>query len=216
MISAIKILRQRTGLSIGECRKFLNQTNQDISAAAELIVKETGRKLKDVQDSAEFLAVVIPHQEDLLFAEVGAKTDFVLLNQDFQKYLAQLGPRLLEGPDLSEVSGKFGEPIWIREVSRAPVRNTEVYLHNKLSSFEDIRLSRSVSAIHYSCPNFGLAQPVARKLCHQVFAQNLQEDLGEASFLGDELEGKSPRLVRDVLDSLDIQLHKIILMGKRI
>lgn len=103
--SLIKELRERTGVGMGKCKEFLQETNGDIELAIENLrksgmasaVKKAGRETKEGQIAAK--------ENDRLVAivEVNAETDFVVKNDLFQKFLqdmvtevAALNPASLE------------------------------------------------------------------------------------------------------------------------
>lgn len=96
---AVKVLRERTGAGMMECKKALVETNGDLDAAAELM-RKTGLAKAD-KKSARIAAegvIVIERSGDSRHAavvEVNCETDFVAREQDFQQFAAQIAKAAL-------------------------------------------------------------------------------------------------------------------------
>lgn len=96
---AVKVLRERTGAGMMECKKALVETNGDLDAAAELM-RKTGLAKAD-KKSARIAAegvIVIERSGDSRHAavvEVNCETDFVAREQDFQQFAAQVAKAAL-------------------------------------------------------------------------------------------------------------------------
>ena len=85
---AVKLLRERTGAGMMECKKALVETNGDLDAAAELMRKAGLAKAdkKAARVAAEGV-IVIERSADAKRAaivEVNCETDFVARENDFQ------------------------------------------------------------------------------------------------------------------------------------
>lgn len=95
--SLIKELRERTGVGMGKCKEFLQETNGDIELAIENLrksgmasaVKKAGRETKEGQIAFK--------ENDRLVAlvEVNAETDFVVKNDLFQKFLQDMATEVV-------------------------------------------------------------------------------------------------------------------------
>jgi elongation factor Ts len=96
---AVKVLRERTGAGMMECKKALVETNGDLDAAAELMRKAGLAKAdkKAARVAAEGV-IVIERSGDGRHAavvEVNCETDFVAREQDFRQFAAQVAKAAL-------------------------------------------------------------------------------------------------------------------------
>jgi elongation factor Ts len=97
---AVKLLRERTGAGMMECKKALVETNGDLEAAAELMRKAGLAKAdkKAARVAAEGV-IVIERSADgkrAAIAEVNCETDFVAREQDFQGFAKDVAKLVLE------------------------------------------------------------------------------------------------------------------------
>ena len=91
---AVKVLRERTGAGMMECKKALVETNGDLDAAAELMRKSGLAKAdkKAARVAAEGV-IVIERSADgkrAVIAEINCETDFVAREADFQAFAANV------------------------------------------------------------------------------------------------------------------------------
>lgn len=104
---AVKLLRERTGAGMMECKKALVETNGDLDAAAELMRKAGLAKAdkKATRVAAEGV-IVIERSADgkrAAVAEINCETDFVAREPDFQSFAANVAKVALEhGPASSD------------------------------------------------------------------------------------------------------------------
>jgi len=89
---AVKVLRERTGAGMMECKKALVETNGDLEAAAELMRKSGLAKAdkKATRVAAEgviFIERSGDHKKAAI-VEINCETDFVAREQDFQSFAA--------------------------------------------------------------------------------------------------------------------------------
>ena len=96
---SVKVLRERTGAGMMECKKALVETNGDLDAAAELMRKAGLAKAdkKATRVAAEGV-IVIERAGDGRHAavvEVNCETDFVAREQDFQQFAAKVAKAAL-------------------------------------------------------------------------------------------------------------------------
>lgn len=87
-INQVKQLRQETGISLGECRKALEQAGGDTERAKE-ILKEKGiesvNKKSERQTGAGIIETYVhPNKKVGVLLAMRCETDFVASNQDFQ------------------------------------------------------------------------------------------------------------------------------------
>jgi elongation factor Ts len=97
---AVKLLRERTGAGMMECKKALVETKGDLDAAAELMRKAGLAKAdKKAERIAAEGVIVIERSPDARRAaiiEVNCETDFVAREQDFQSFAANVAKLALE------------------------------------------------------------------------------------------------------------------------
>ena len=123
---AVKLLRERTGAGMMECKKALVETNGDLEAAAELM-RKTGLAKADKKASrvaAEGM-IVIERSSDskrAAIVEVNCETDFVAREQDFQAFAGNVAKVVLahRPADLDALSAlSFDNGVSIDEARRA-------------------------------------------------------------------------------------------------
>src|SRR3954447_4028037 len=92
---AVKVLRERTGAGMMECKKALVETNGDLDAAAELMRKAGLAKAdKKASRVAAEGVIVIERSSDgkrAAIVEVNCETDFVAREKDFQAFASTVG-----------------------------------------------------------------------------------------------------------------------------
>jgi elongation factor Ts len=98
---AVKVLRERTGAGMMECKKALVETSGDLEAAAELMRKAGLAKAdKKASRIAAEGVIVIERGSDgkrAAIVEVNCETDFVAREKDFQAFAATVGKLALAG-----------------------------------------------------------------------------------------------------------------------
>jgi len=146
-IDQIKELRERTGISISECRKALTESDGDIDKARTLL-KEWGKDVaqkKQVREVGEGLIDAYVHSNGKVgvLIDVGCETDFVAKTDDFKSLVHEFAmqiasmkpedvPELLEQQYikdssktiqdlLGEAIAKLGENIVIQRFTRFEV-----------------------------------------------------------------------------------------------
>ena len=87
-IQKVKQLRMQTGISLGECQKALDQADNNVEKAKE-ILKEKGiesvRKKSERKTGAGIIdAYIHPNKRVGVLLDIRCETDFVASNQDFQ------------------------------------------------------------------------------------------------------------------------------------
>jgi elongation factor Ts len=151
---AVKLLRERTGAGMMECKKALVETNGDLEAAAEIMRKSGLAKAdKKAGRVAAEGVIAVERSADgrrVALVEVNSETDFVAREKDFQAFAAGVAkavlaanPRDLEALGSAQLAGaesveqsrraliaRIGENIGVRRFevieSAAPIA---VYLH---------------------------------------------------------------------------------------
>lgn len=141
---AVKKLREKTGLSMIECKKALEETEGDEQKALEILAKRSseiaGKKAERQIKSGMISAYVHANQKIGVMLELDCETDFVARNENFKElahelslHIAAVNPatveELLEQPfiknpeqkiqDLiNQTIGKLGENIKVGKFVR--------------------------------------------------------------------------------------------------
>ena len=142
-IEDIKELRNITGVSIGECKKALDESGGDFKKAEEFL-KEVGKKIVEKRMDKETNSGIIDSYVHTggsvgVLVELNCETDFVARSEDFQKLAHELCLQIAVDPSndtpilerkwikdqdktiqdlINENIGKFGENISIKRFTR--------------------------------------------------------------------------------------------------
>ena len=84
----IKLLREKTGAGMMDCKSALNETNGDLERAEEWLRKKginTAQK-KSAREASEGLITVSIKDSSGVIIEINSETDFVARNENFQKF----------------------------------------------------------------------------------------------------------------------------------
>ena len=91
-VALIKQLRDRTGAGMSDCKKALEETNNDIDAACDWLREKGIAKAakKSSRIAAEGTTFVTVKGNDAIILEVNSETDFVAKNEEFKTFVATL------------------------------------------------------------------------------------------------------------------------------
>lgn len=142
-LEKIKILREETGISIGECKKALEESGNDLTRAREILRKKFGTLAKKLEkrETKEGIieAYLHPGKKIGVLVKLRCESDFVAKSPDFQKLahelclqIAAMDPKeipLLKQPWIrdekrtveelvQEYIAKFGENIVVEDYCR--------------------------------------------------------------------------------------------------
>jgi len=155
MITAqqVKELRDRTGISMMDCKDALSEANGDIEKAIEILRKKSIIKAekKSTRATNEGAIVAGGGSSNYFLIEVNTETDFAANDQEFKKFLEELkefceSNKLNDLEDLQkkfndktlEIIQKIGENIKISYFEKITSDNDSVYIYvhsdNKLAS----------------------------------------------------------------------------------
>ena len=84
----IKLLREKTGAGMMDCKSALNETDGDLERAEEWLRKKginTAQK-KSAREASEGLITVSIKDSSGVIIEINSETDFVARNENFQKF----------------------------------------------------------------------------------------------------------------------------------
>lgn len=144
-IDQIKELRERTGISIGQCKKALEDAGGDLEKAVVLLskkggdiaAKKSGRELK-----SGVVDAYIHGGKVGAMVELFCETDFVAKNEDFKKLaydiamqVAATNPTFLKREDITEGDKKKAMEVFEEEVKDKPEEMREKILEGKMNAY---------------------------------------------------------------------------------
>ncbi|MDD5041962.1 MAG: translation elongation factor Ts [Candidatus Peribacteraceae bacterium] len=139
--SAVSSLRQRTGVSMMECKKALDEAQGNEEKAIEILRKRgiAQAAKKAARDQFEGLVFLAQNQGKAALVMLKCETDFVARDENFRKAGAALVGTLLENGDdalktlaaqtMPELVQKLGENISIGEARLVTGSTIGTYLH---------------------------------------------------------------------------------------
>ncbi len=142
----VKELRDKTGVSIMQCRKALEEAGGDIDKAL-ILLKKKGADVASKKSDRTLGAGTIQsyiHANGTVGAivEVSSETDFVAKNEDFKKLVydiamqvAATNPEFLSMEDITEEARLKAEDAFRHEVDGKPEEMKRKILDGKLASF---------------------------------------------------------------------------------
>ena len=137
-IDLVKQLREETGISLGDCKKALEESDGDINKAKEWLKKRgqavAAKKTERATGSGMIASYVHSNKRLGVLLEINCETDFVALGEDFQNLshevclqIASMKPRYVreeeipseildkEKKDYEEQAKSMGKPAEIVE-----------------------------------------------------------------------------------------------------
>jgi elongation factor Ts len=141
----IKVLRDKTGVSIMQCKKALEEANGDM-AQAEVILRKRSGAAADKKSDREFGAGAIGTyvHEGTIGAMVllSCETDFVARNPEFPALareiamqVAATNPTFLTDEDIAPEAREAAHAIFVKEVADKPADMQEKILEGKMQSY---------------------------------------------------------------------------------
>ena len=113
-LDQVKELRNKTGVSIMQCKKALEEAEGDMEKALINLTKKSG-EIAAKKSDREFGAGVIAINDGVM-VELACETDFVANNEEFQALASELASHVARDTDqetvdtrISEATQKFGE-----------------------------------------------------------------------------------------------------------
>lgn len=150
----IKKLREMTGAGFVDCKKALENSNNDLDAAIEWLQKNGAAKAvkKSSNIAADGLVSISKDDQNVVIYEVNSQTDFVAMNEDFKKLVDKIGKILVknnfssieeslslkdeDGKTIEELTmeatAKIGEKIALRRAKKVSLKdniNVGMYVH---------------------------------------------------------------------------------------
>lgn len=138
MITAqlVKELRDRTGISMMDCKSALVETNGDVDKAIEVLRKKSVLKAEKKSGRATNEgSILVGHGESASFiVEVNTETDFAAKDQDFQKFIDLLKTYCInsEPSDLDQLNEDFKQPLL--DIIQKIGENIKISFYEKIES----------------------------------------------------------------------------------
>lgn len=142
----VKELRDKTGISIMQCRKALEEAGGDMGKA-QIILQKQSKAVAEKKSDRELNAGVIQayiHSNGSVGAmlELTCETDFVSKNEEFKNLaydlamqVAATNPKYLSKEDISQEAKKEAAEVFSKEVADKPDELKEKILSGKLDAF---------------------------------------------------------------------------------
>ena len=212
-LELVKQLREITGAGMLDCKKYLEQANNNLEEAVKLFRSESGKKAekKGSRIAAEGLVNFYENSHCLLILELNSETDFVAKDNNFIALAQSVANELLNKEEseaqqsiaemINTSISKLGENIKLRRYFKIDKKNNVYgYSHNnKIVSMVELKSSDEI---------------LAKDICMQIVASNplaIDESLLDKDILKSEKE-----IYKQELDNLDKKedIKRNILEGK--
>jgi elongation factor Ts len=144
-MDTLKMLRDKTGLSVMQCKKALEEANGDV-AQAEVILRKRSSSAADNKAGRDLGAGAVSTY--LHGGEIGAmvllscETDFVARNEEFPALardiamqVAATNPKYLRDTDIDETARTAAHTVFLEEVKDKPEEMREKILEGKMQSY---------------------------------------------------------------------------------
>ena len=141
----LKMLRDKTGVSVMQCKKALEEANGDIDQAEVILRKRSGAaadKKADRELGAGAVATYVHGGEIGAMVLLSCETDFVARNEEFPQLareiamqIAATNPTYLSETEISEEARAAAEAVFKEEVKDKPADMQEKILEGKMKSY---------------------------------------------------------------------------------
>ncbi len=142
----IKALREKTGISVMQCKKALEEAEGD-EAKAIILLKKKGAEQAAKKADREFGAGVVEayiHSNGLVgsIVELASETDFVSNNAEFKTLAKDIAmqitataPEFLKQSDIDEVTAAKAKEVFAEEAKDKPADLQEKIIQGKMDSY---------------------------------------------------------------------------------
>jgi elongation factor Ts len=142
----IKELRDRTGVSVMQCKKALEEAGGDIEKAL-VILRKISKDITSKKSDRVFGAGVVQsyiHSNTTVGAlvELVCETDYVSRNEDFKTlardiamHVAAAGPQFLKASEINEADQTAAKEVFLKEVEGKPEAMKAQILEGKLKAY---------------------------------------------------------------------------------
>ncbi|MCF7844789.1 MAG: translation elongation factor Ts [Kiritimatiellales bacterium] len=214
--SAVSSLRARTGVSVLQCKKALEEANGDEEKAIEVLRKSGAAQAvkKAARDQKEGAVFGAQSNGKAGMLMVHCETDFVSRNDDFQKFGQELADMLVEKGEeelkkhvdgvLTDVVQKLGENISIGEVvlEEAPVIGLYVHTNRKIGVIvgtnegeeeiaKDVAMHAAAMNPQYTTPDDVTEEAIAKE--KEIWKEQLASEGKPAEIMEKIMMGKEKK-----------------------
>ena len=144
-IEQVKALRDRTGISIMQCRKALEETGGDMEKAVIILKKkgaEAAGKKADRTFGAGYVQSYVHGGRVGVLVELACETDFVSGNKEFQDLardiamqVAATNPEFIRKDDITDAAKATTSEAFAKEVEGKPEEMKAKILEGKVNSY---------------------------------------------------------------------------------
>lgn len=144
-MDAVKDLRDRTGISVMQCRKALEEAGGDIEKAEVILRKKSGAaadKKADRELGAGYVGSYVHDGTIGAMVLLSSETDFVAKNPEFGALARELAmqvaatdPAYLQESDIPEDAQAAAKAVFLEEVKDKPADMQEKILEGKMASY---------------------------------------------------------------------------------
>ncbi len=144
-IDVVKALRDKTGVSVAQCKKALEETGGDIDKAEVLLRKKSGAAAEKKADRTLGAGWVGQYVHDGAIGAMvllSSETDFVAKNPEFGTLARELAmqvaatdPKYLTDAEIPEDAKKAATEVFEKEVEGKPEEMKAKILEGKLASY---------------------------------------------------------------------------------
>ncbi len=145
-IDNIKDLRDRTGVSVIQCKKALEEAGGDVEKAIIILRKKSGdvaaKKGDRTFGAGTIGAYVHSNGNVATMVELVSETDFVANNEEFKTlardlamHVAASNPKFVKKEDVNEEDKARAKEVFMAEVKDKPAAMQEKILEGKLNTY---------------------------------------------------------------------------------
>lgn len=145
-LSQVKELRDKTGISIMQCQKALEDANGDMEKAMVILQKKGAEIANKKSDRALGAGIISSYIHSTgttgAMVELWCETDFVSKNEEFKTLARDIAmqivatnPEFVDQTQISPEAKEKAKEVFIKEVEGKPENMKEQILEGKLSAF---------------------------------------------------------------------------------
>lgn len=210
----VMALRQRTGLSMMECKKALQETAGDAAAAEEFLRVKLKGKMETRSDRAagEGRIVVATSPSAAAIVELRAETDFTAKNDNFQDAAKKVAEMALHAPagqvapteEMSKLIDNLristGENISIARIQKVEGGSFGTYVHHdgKTGVLLHAEGDLNTDVARDVCMHITAAMPRPQGVSRDDVPAEVIEK--ERKFAEAEAQGKPPEIAKKIVD----------------
>ncbi len=144
-MDVLKELRDRTGVSVMQCKKALEEAGGDVAQAEVILRKKSGaaaEKKGDRELGAGSIGMYVHNHEIGAMVLLSCETDFVARNEEFENLareiamqVAATNPNYVTDEDIAPEAREAAKNVFIAEVADKPADMQEKILEGKMKSY---------------------------------------------------------------------------------